>query len=116
MAATHDLQVKLSEEAFQYVRAKVSSGDSSSASDVVNQGVALLRQKDREFEAWLNEEETPYGEGTGEMAVDPIRARWEQEVVIPAHDELLADPASGLTEAELDASLERARAEWLRGA
>jgi Arc/MetJ-type ribon-helix-helix transcriptional regulator len=115
MAATHDLQVKLSEEAFQYVKAKVSSGDSSSASDVVNQGVALLRQKDREFEAWLNEGDIAH-DATGEMVVDPIQARWEQEELLPILDELKAHPDAVLTMEEVVASLAQARMERRRGA
>jgi antitoxin ParD1/3/4 len=64
------IQITLSdEEAIQFVRSKVASGEYASESDVIQE---VLRQEAEE------------------------RRRWEREVLMPAHDRLMADPASAV--------------------
>ena len=47
------MNVSLGREFEEYVRAKVESGDYASASEVVREGLRVLREKERLFEARL---------------------------------------------------------------
>ena len=85
MPVAQDLHVKLSAEALEFVQSKVSSGEYISVDDVIAEGVELLKSEAEE------------------------RTRWEQEVLLPAHHRLIANPASAITDAELGASLEERR-------
>ena len=85
MPVAQDLHVKLSTEALEFVQSKVTSGEYVSVSDVIAEGVELLK-----FEA----EE---------------RARWEREVVVAAHEFMVANPSSALAGDEVDARLAKRR-------
>jgi Arc/MetJ-type ribon-helix-helix transcriptional regulator len=85
MAVAQDIHVKLSAEALEFVQASVSSGEFVSVNDVIAEGVNLLKSEAEE------------------------RTRWERDVLLPAHDRLIANPASAVTDADLGASLEARR-------
>jgi antitoxin ParD1/3/4 len=85
MAIAQELHVKLSAEALEFIQSRVSSGEFSSVNDAIAEGVELLKSEAEE------------------------RHRWEQEVLLPAHDRLIANPSSAITDAELGARLEARR-------
>jgi len=85
MPVAQDLHVKLSTEALEFVQSKVSSGEYVSVNDVIAEGVELLKTEAEE------------------------RHRWEQEVLLPAHNRLIANPASAITDSQLEARLEERR-------
>ena len=65
--AQSPIHITLSDEAaVEFVRSKVSSGEYASEADVVQQGLDALKDQAEE------------------------RDRWEREVLIPAHDRLVA--------------------------
>jgi antitoxin ParD1/3/4 len=79
------IQITLSdEEAIQFVRSKVASGEYASESDVIQE---VLRQEAEE------------------------RRRWEREVLMPAHDRLMADPASAIPLEQVEKNFETRRRE-----
>jgi antitoxin ParD1/3/4 len=85
MAHTHDLNIKLSDEAVEFIRGKVSSGEYSSESDVISESLEVLKRETEE------------------------RERWEREVLIPAHDHFMANPSSGIPLKEVERGLEARR-------
>ena len=85
MPIANDLHVKLSEEALEFVNSSVSRGEYATESDVVSAGVEILKQHAEE------------------------RARWEREVVVAAHDYMVANPSSTLSGEELEAGLAERR-------
>jgi antitoxin ParD1/3/4 len=85
MAQTQEFTVRLSEEAVQFVRGKVSSGEYASESEVIRESLEVLRLEDEE------------------------RKRWEQEVVVPAYERFKANPGSGISLAALEETLARDR-------
>lgn len=87
MPQTDTLHVKLSPEALKFVQDKVASGEFASESDVLNESVEILMDRSEE------------------------QARWEQEVLLPAHDRFLADPSSAIPFEEVERYLEACRRE-----
>ncbi len=81
MRSTQQFSVTLPTEMAQMVKAKVSSGDYASESEVIRDGLRALLARDRAVESWLR-----------------------QEVVL-AYDRMKADPLRGRTTAEVRASL-----------
>jgi antitoxin ParD1/3/4 len=63
------------------VRNKVRSGAYASETDVVREGIDALRQETEE------------------------REYWEQQVLLPAHDQLMANPASAIPIEEVERNL-----------
>jgi Arc/MetJ-type ribon-helix-helix transcriptional regulator len=72
MPQASDLQVTLPQESIDFIQSKVASGEFSSESEVILEGIAELRDKDLAFE------------------------RWAREVAVPAYERLLADPSRGI--------------------
>lgn len=73
MAHLIDLQVTLSEDCIDFLRRKVESGEYTCVSDVLTESINVLRDDEDE------------------------RRRFEQEEVLPAHDEAMADPSTAIT-------------------
>ncbi len=73
MRTTRQLSVTLPYEMADMVRAKVSSGEYASESEVIRDGLRALAARDRAVESWLRDQ------------------------VLPAYDHLQADPDSALT-------------------
>jgi Arc/MetJ-type ribon-helix-helix transcriptional regulator len=85
------IEITLEGEAIvEFLRGKVRSGEYASVADVVRDSVEAMREELRE------------------------RERWEQEVLLPAHDRLMADPKSALSFEEVQHSLEAKRRERLK--
>jgi antitoxin ParD1/3/4 len=78
------------EAAIEFVRGKVRSGEYASESDVVHEGLKALKEESEE------------------------RARWEQEVLLPAHDRLMADPSSAVSTEQVEKNLEARRRQRLK--
>jgi Arc/MetJ-type ribon-helix-helix transcriptional regulator len=89
MSQSNTLNITLSEEALCFVRSKVSSGEYATESDVILDGLETLGH--------LSEEQR----------------RWEQEVLMPGHDRLMADLSTGLTVEEVERNLEISRRQRL---
>ena len=87
MAHSHHLNITLSEEAAEFVRNRVSSGEYASESDVINEGLETLKAE-----------------------VDE-RKRWEQEVVIPSYERFMANPSSAIPLEKVMQNLEAKRRE-----
>jgi antitoxin ParD1/3/4 len=88
--AEEPIHITLADEtAIQFVRSKVRSGDYASEAEVVLEGLEKLR-----FEA---EEQ----------------ARWEREVLIPAHERLIANPGSAISLEAVQQGLDAKRRERL---
>jgi Arc/MetJ-type ribon-helix-helix transcriptional regulator len=85
MPQASTLQVKLSVKSVEYLKKKVASGEFASESDALDDMVAARRDEDAELE------------------------RWEREVVVPAHDRLMADPSSAISIEEVERHLEERR-------
>lgn len=81
MRSTQQFSVTLPTEMAQMVRAKVSSGDYASESEVIRDGLRALQARDRAVENWLRQE------------------------VVPAYDAMKADPSRGRSAADVRASL-----------
>jgi putative addiction module CopG family antidote len=73
MSTHHALTIDLPEEAFDFVRGKVASGEYADASDVVRDSLGLMQVKT-------------------EVSDEQLRTE-----ILPALEELDANPASGLT-------------------
>jgi Arc/MetJ-type ribon-helix-helix transcriptional regulator len=73
------------EDAIEFVRSKVRSGEYASEAEVVLEGIGTLRDDADE------------------------QARWEREVLIPAHDRLMADPSTAISLETLERNLEARR-------
>jgi antitoxin ParD1/3/4 len=81
MRTTQQFSITLPTEMAQMVRAKVSSGEYASESEVIRDGLRALQARDRAVEHWLRQE------------------------VVPAYHALKADPSRGLTADDVRASL-----------
>ncbi len=90
MVQTHEITVRLTEETAQFVRSKVVSGEFASESDVIRESLESFRQEAEEL------------------------ARWEREVVVPAYDRLMANPASAVSFEQVQEGLEARRLERLK--
>jgi Arc/MetJ-type ribon-helix-helix transcriptional regulator len=89
--AQSPIHITLSDEAaVEFVRSKVSSGEYASEADVVQQGLDALKDQAEE------------------------RDRWEREVLIPAHDRLMANPSSAIPLEEVEKNLEARRRQRLK--
>ncbi|MEP7331828.1 MAG: type II toxin-antitoxin system ParD family antitoxin [Terracoccus sp.] len=73
MRTTRQMSVTLPHEMANMVRAKVTSGEYASESEVIRDGLRALAARDRAVESWLRDQ------------------------VVPAYDRLHADPDSVLT-------------------
>lgn len=73
MRTTRQMSVTLPHEMASMVRAKVTSGEYASESEVIRDGLRALAARDRAVESWLRDQ------------------------VVPAYDRLHADPDSALT-------------------
>ena len=80
------MQITLTDEtAIEFVRGKVRSGQYASESDVIHEGLKALKEESEE------------------------RERWEREVLLPAHDRLMADPSSAIPIEQAERNLEARR-------
>jgi putative addiction module CopG family antidote len=79
------LQVTLSDEEMKFVQERIAAGEFSSESEVVATGLQRLQEEASEQE------------------------RWEQEVLIPTHDYLMANPASAIPLEQVERNLEARR-------
>ncbi len=73
MRTTRQMSVTLPHEMADMVRAKVTSGEYASESEVIRDGLRALAARDRAVESWLRDQ------------------------VVPAYDRLQADPDRALT-------------------
>ncbi len=78
------------EAAIEFVRGKVRSGEYASESDVIREGLKALKEESEE------------------------RERWEREVLLPAHDRLMADPSSAIPIEQVERNLEARRRRRLK--
>jgi putative addiction module CopG family antidote len=85
MAATQKLSISLPKEQADLVQKLADSGRYASVSAVISDGLRVLQARDAAMEKWLREE------------------------VVPAYEELRADPARGLTVEQARAELARRR-------
>ncbi len=81
MRSTQQFSVTLPTEMAQMVKAKVSSGDYASESEVIRDGLRALQARDHAVENWLRQE------------------------VVPTYDAMKADPSRGRSVADVRASL-----------
>jgi len=86
MADTMAMTIHLSPETREYIRKKVEGGEYASESDVIAESIDMLRDEDDEL----------------------------RRSVVAAHNELMADPSSGVTVEQLRAELEAWRCERLK--
>ena len=85
------IQVTLTDEAaIEFVRGKVRNGEFASESDVIHEGLKALKEESEE------------------------RERWEREVLLPAHDRLMADPSSAIPIEQVEQNLEARRRQRLK--
>ncbi|HUD22821.1 MAG TPA: hypothetical protein VMQ60_08265 [Acidobacteriaceae bacterium] len=78
------------EAAIEFVRGRVQSGEYASESDVVHEGLMALKEETDE------------------------RERWEREVLLPAHDRLMANPASAIPIEQVERNLEVRRCQRVK--
>ena len=91
MGQTNRLNITLTDEVvIKFVRSKVASGAYASESDLVNQGLMALKEESEE------------------------RERWEREVLLPAHDRLMANPSSAIPIEQVERNLEARRRQRLK--
>lgn len=86
MRTTKQMSVTLPHEMADMVRAKVTSGEYASESEVIREGLRALAARDRAVESWLRDQ------------------------VAPAYDRLLADPTTGLSADDVRTRLSALRA------
>ena len=77
MRATRQLSITLPHEMAEMVRAKVSSGEYASESEVVRDGLRALLVRERAIESWLAAE---VGEAYDALKKDPARALSVEDV------------------------------------
>jgi Arc/MetJ-type ribon-helix-helix transcriptional regulator len=88
--AERPIQITLADEtAIQFVRSKVRSGDYASEAEVVLEGLEKLRHEAEE------------------------QARWERDVLVPAHERMMAEPDSAISLDAVRQGLEAKRRERL---
>jgi putative addiction module CopG family antidote len=85
MAHSQTLRITLSDEMVAFIRDRVSSGEYESESEVIGEGLEALKHEADE------------------------RRRFEQEVVLPAYERYLANPASAIPAEEVERHLEERR-------
>ena len=90
MSQTVVLEITLSEEALEFVRSKVAAGEYRSESEVLASSIDVLMEEDEECR------------------------RFEQEEVIPSHDEFMANPSSAIPLEQVRHNLESARRQRLK--
>ena len=90
MRSTQQLSVTVPNEMAQMIKAKVSSGEYASESEVIRDGLRALQARDAAMENWLLRE------------------------VVPAYDAIMADPARGLSAADVKANLAAQHARALK--
>ena len=90
MPRSHVLEVTLSEESLEFVRDTLASGAYRSESEILEDSLR----------AWKEEVEQ--------------QRRFEQEVVIPAHDELMANLSSAIPLEQVERNLAAARSARLK--
>lgn len=90
MAQTLTLEVTLSDEALEFVRNKIASGEYRSESEILANSLDLFREEDEE------------------------RHRFEMNEVVPAFDEVMADPASAIPMEQVRHNLEATRRQRLK--
>ena len=77
MRSTQQFSVTLPNDMAQMVKAKVSSGEYASESEVIRDGLRALQARDKAMETWLLEEvATAYDA----MQADPLRGRSTADV------------------------------------
>jgi putative addiction module CopG family antidote len=81
MPVDHEISVKLSEESLDFVQSKIASGEYESESEVLNDGITMLRGHEWGFEEWV------------------------REVAVPADERLKADPSLAIPLAEVKAHI-----------
>ncbi len=88
MRSTQQLSITLPNDMAAQVKARVTSGEYASESEVIRDGLRALQARDKAVESWLRDE------------------------VVAIHDAMTADPSRGRSSAEVRASLaaEEARA------
>ena len=62
MQRSHLLEIALSGDALKFLRRKVSTGQYTSPSAVIQEALALLQAQDGDFDEWLREEGRPVAE------------------------------------------------------
>ncbi|OAI23759.1 CopG family transcriptional regulator [Methylosinus sp. R-45379] len=77
MRSTQQFSVTLPTEMAQMVKAKVSSGEYASESEVIRDGLRALLARDRAVENWLAQEVAP---AYDRMKTDPSRGRSPADV------------------------------------
>ncbi|WP_026191387.1 ribbon-helix-helix domain-containing protein [Methylosinus sp. LW4] len=77
MRSTQQFSVTLPTEMARMVKAKVSSGEYASESEVIRDGLRALLARDRAVESWLLQEVAP---AYDRMKADPSRGRSAVEV------------------------------------
>lgn len=83
--ATERLTVTLTPELLEFVRQRTAGGDYNSDSEVIRDGLRLLKERDEAVRRWMREE------------------------VVPAYMHLKANPDSALTREQSEAQLEERR-------
>lgn len=81
MSTTQRMNITLTDEMAQIVRAKVESGEYANESDVIRDGLRSLQLRERSLESWL------------------------QEQIAPAYDAIKADPSRAVSANSVRASL-----------
>jgi antitoxin ParD1/3/4 len=84
MRSTQQLSITLPIEMAAEVRARVASGEYASESEVIRDGLRVLRARDQAVEAWLRGEVVATFDA---MQADPSRARSAAEVRATLKDE-----------------------------
>lgn len=85
MRTTRALSITLPIEMAEMVKAKVSSGEYASESDVIRDGLLTLAERDAAIEKWLIEEVVPTVDAHD---ADPSRARSVEDVRKRLHDHM----------------------------
>ncbi|KQP13590.1 type II toxin-antitoxin system ParD family antitoxin [Pseudorhodoferax sp. Leaf267] len=84
MRTTHQLSVTLPKEMADAVKAKVSTGEYASESEVIRDGLRALMARDRAVEGWLH---GTVGPAYDALQADPSRARTVGQVQARLADE-----------------------------
>lgn len=71
MRATQQMSITLPNKMADAVRAKIADGEYATESEVIRDGLRALFERDRAIEQWLREQVVPAAE---ELAADPGRA------------------------------------------
>ena len=90
MCTTQQFSVTVPNEMAQLIKAKVSSGEYASESEVIRDGIRALQARDAAMQNWLRRE------------------------VIPAYDAIMSDPSHGLTASDVKANLAARHARTLK--